>query len=136
MAALHRKIPPFRSVAIETTGIADPATLMYTLTYERFLADRYTYAGCITVMDAVHGPWHMREQPEALRQVVLADVFVISKTDLVDQTLCAAFGQTLEALNPGTPQYSVQALPRADELFRVAADQQRGGPRKRTGRVW
>src|SRR5690606_38034392 len=41
--ALHKKIPPFSALVIETTGIADPAPVMYTLQYERFLADRYTY---------------------------------------------------------------------------------------------
>lgn len=49
--ALHRKIPVFTRIIIEASGRADPATFKYLVEYERFLADRYVYAGCLALVD-------------------------------------------------------------------------------------
>src|SRR3546814_165468 len=43
--ALHKRIPSFSRVIIETTGIADPAPVIYTLRYDHFLAEPYLYGG-------------------------------------------------------------------------------------------
>ncbi|NYT76814.1 hypothetical protein H0A71_07405 [Alcaligenaceae bacterium] len=51
MDALHRKIPKFSRIVIEASAGADPATFKYLVEYERFLADRYVYAGCLTLVD-------------------------------------------------------------------------------------
>src|SRR5690606_32215344 len=61
LAALHKTIPPFSRIIIETTGLADPAAVMHTLKYEGFLRDRYAYAGCITVADCSHGLRHLQD---------------------------------------------------------------------------
>lgn len=134
--ALHRKIPPFSALVIETTGIADPAPIMYTLQYERFLADRYAYAGCITVVDGLHGATQLQSQPEAAQQAVLADVFVLSKADLVDPDTLAALQAALERINPGAPQYRMQALPSPGALLRMASERQGGMPRQDGARAW
>lgn len=54
MDALHRKIPVFSRIVIEASARAEPATFKYLVEYERFLADRYVYAGCLAVVDATH----------------------------------------------------------------------------------
>ncbi|KAA0888525.1 GTP-binding protein [Pusillimonas sp. ANT_WB101] len=51
MDALHRKIPKFARIVIEASAGADPAIFKYLVEYERFLADRYVYAGCLTLVD-------------------------------------------------------------------------------------
>lgn len=51
MDALHRKIPKFSHIVIEASANADPVTFKYLVAYERFLADRYVYAGCLTLVD-------------------------------------------------------------------------------------
>ncbi len=38
----------------------------------------------MTVVDAVNGAAHLDAQPEAVRQVAVADRLVLSKTDLAD----------------------------------------------------
>ena len=55
MLALRRQIKPFRRVLIETSGLADPAPVLFTLKHDRFLAERYAYRGAIVVVDAQHG---------------------------------------------------------------------------------
>ena len=109
--ALHKEIPPFSAVWIETTGIADPAPVMYTLRYERFLSDRYVYAGCLTVVDGQHGLHQLQHQPEAAQQVALADVLAISKSDVVSDKAVWALEQTLRQMNPSASVLCAQNIP-------------------------
>jgi G3E family GTPase len=99
VAALSKLAPrqPSR-VVIETTGLADPAPILKTLLADPFVAHRYRLDGVVTVVDAVHGDAQLAAQPEASRQVAVADRIVLSKTDLADATALRA---RLAALNPG-----------------------------------
>lgn len=119
--ALHKKIPPFSRVIIETTGIADPAPVMYTLSYERFLSDRYVYDGCISVIDGVYGAEQLRRDPVAVQQAVLADALVISKTDLATAQGIAALQQQLSTLNPQALQHFAGDRPGLADLLRSSS---------------
>lgn len=121
MDALHKKTPPFSRVLIETTGIADPAPVIYTLRYERFLAERYRYAGCLSVVDGLNGLAQLERHPEAAQQAVLADALIIGKTDLASGAQIDALRQALTALNPDAPQYDVRSLPDPQELLSPAS---------------
>ncbi|QQB38387.1 GTP-binding protein [Achromobacter deleyi] len=101
MLALNRRIKPFRRVLIETSGLADPAPVLFTLKHDRFLAERYAYQGAIVVVDVRHGPQQMETQPEALRQMALADTVVLGKSDLADAAQLRAVEQAVAAVNPG-----------------------------------
>ncbi|MBP6195577.1 MAG: GTP-binding protein, partial [Methyloversatilis sp.] len=50
-----REIPPITRVVIETTGLADPVPVIYTLMEERFVAARFVCDSVLTVVDATHG---------------------------------------------------------------------------------
>lgn len=101
MQALARKIKPFRHVIIETSGLADPAPILFTLKHERFLAERYAYRGAIVVVSATHGADQLDAQPEAARQLALADTVVISKSDLGSAAQLHDVEQAIAAINPG-----------------------------------
>lgn len=101
MLALSRRIKPFRRVLIETSGLADPAPILFTLKHDRFLAERYAYQGAIVVVDVPHGAAHMADQPEALRQLALADTVVLSKSDLADAAQLRRVEQAVATINPG-----------------------------------
>lgn len=101
MLALGRKITPFRHVIIETSGLADPAPILFTLKHDRFLAERYVYRGAIVVVSATHGAGQLRTQPEAARQLALADTVVVSKSDLADQAQVQQVERAIAAVNPG-----------------------------------
>ena len=73
-----------RRVMIETTGLADPAPILHTLMGDAALAVRYRLDGVVTVVDAVNAAAQLDAQPEAVRQVAVADRLVLSKTDLAD----------------------------------------------------
>ncbi|SEI94963.1 GTP-binding protein [Achromobacter sp. NFACC18-2] len=101
MQALGRKIKPFRHVIIETSGLADPAPILFTLKHDRFLAERYAYRGAVVVVSASHGAAQLDAQPEAARQLALADIVVISKSDLVDAAQLHDVQAAVAAVNPG-----------------------------------
>jgi G3E family GTPase len=101
LQALHRKIPPLSRILVETAGMADPAAVMYTLKYDRFLGERYVYQGCIAVLDGQAGSEALHH-PEVQRQAALADVVVISKTDSATPEHIRALHLAVHALNPGT----------------------------------
>ncbi|HEY3911491.1 MAG TPA: GTP-binding protein [Stellaceae bacterium] len=75
-------IRPFRRIVVETTGLADPAPILYTLGAEPMLDHSLHLAGVVTLVDAVAGADTLVRFAEAARQVALADRLVISKTDL------------------------------------------------------
>ena len=89
-----------RRVVVETTGLADPAPILQTLMGDAFAAVHYRLDGVVTVVDAVHAMDQLDRQPEAVKQVAVADRIVLTKTDLADP---AALRDRLAALNPGAP---------------------------------
>jgi G3E family GTPase len=96
-------LPSFRRIAIETTGLADPGPVAHAL-----LAPEYaTYAcrldGIVTTVDAVHGTSQLQHQPEARRQVAMADRVLLTKTDLASAEEITAVETRIAALNAGTP---------------------------------
>src|SRR5581483_5629956 len=87
------EIPPFGRVVVETTGLADPAPIVYTLLSEPVVKHHFALERVIATVDAVHG---LRE-PESLRQAAAADRLVVTKADLADP---AELVRRLGALNP------------------------------------
>ena len=72
----------FRRIVIETSGLADPAPILFTLGADPMLDHSLTVAGVVTLIDAVNGADSLERFAEARRQAALADTLVITKTDL------------------------------------------------------
>jgi G3E family GTPase len=87
------EIPPFRRVVVETTGLADPAPIVFTLLSEPVVRHHYELDGVVATVDAVHGLRH----EESLKQAAVADMLVVTKTDLADP---APLERRLTRLNP------------------------------------
>ena len=82
VAALH----PAR-VVLETSGLADPAPILHALASDGRLAARLRPAGVVAVVDALRAEELLATQPEARRQLELADRVVLTKPDLAPQRL-------------------------------------------------
>ena len=108
MKALRKEIKPFRRLIIETTGLADPAPVLFTLRQDGFIAQRYRFDGIVTVVDSVHIDQQLARQYEAVKQIALADLLVISKSDLIPAEQLATLKLRLAQLNPAAPQHVVQ----------------------------
>ncbi|PKO89894.1 MAG: GTP-binding protein [Betaproteobacteria bacterium HGW-Betaproteobacteria-12] len=103
-----REIPPVSRVLIETTGLADPVPVIYTLMQEWFVAARYRCDGVITAVDATHAGQQLEVHQEAVRQVAMADRLLITKCDLADASTRAALDSKLDSLNPSAIRIEVR----------------------------
>jgi len=90
----------FDRVVIETTGLADPGPILQTFLTDPYLAGKFRIDGVVTVADAANGPDTLNQQFEAVSQVAMADLLVLSKTDLVSKPDRAVFESRLRSLNP------------------------------------
>ncbi len=108
LRASRREIAPVTRVIIETTGLADPVPVLYTLMEDNFVAARYACDGVATVVSATHGLEQLREFSEATRQVVAADLLFITKCDRATPAMLTSLQAALRELNPGAPQRQVR----------------------------
>lgn len=72
----------FDRVIIETTGLADPAPVLHTLLTDRSIFSQYRLQGVVTTIDAVNATATLDRHPEAQKQAGLADLLLLTKTDL------------------------------------------------------
>ena len=98
-------LKPFKRLVIETTGLADPAPILYTLGADPALDDALAAARVVTTVDALTGAASLTRFPEAARQVAVADRVLITKTDLAAPD--AALLAQLDRLNRATPRVAV-----------------------------
>jgi G3E family GTPase len=87
------EIPAFRRVVVETTGLADPAPILYTLLSEPVVKHHFVPETVVVTVDAQHGLRH----PESVKQAAAADRIVVTKVDLADP---AELELRLARLNP------------------------------------
>ncbi len=90
----------FDRIVIETTGLADPGPILQTLLVDPELARTTRMDGLVTIVDAANGPETLDAQFEAVSQVAMADLILLSKTDLVSTAEAEAFSNRLSELNP------------------------------------
>jgi G3E family GTPase len=89
----------FNRVFIETTGLADPTSILLTLARPE-LCRHYHLDALVTAIDAELGLASLARHEEAAKQVMLADDLVITKTDLTNVTALSHLQRTLTQLNP------------------------------------
>jgi G3E family GTPase len=78
------EISPFSRLVIETTGLADPAPIIATLSADLMLKYHLRLGNVITVVDVPNGVANLASFAESRRQVAVADHIIISKGDLAD----------------------------------------------------
>ncbi len=112
----NARIPPFRRVVIETTGLADPAPILHAVLYHPYLSMRYAVDGVVTVIDAINGSTTLDAHQEAVKQAAVADVLLIAKADMAGDI--ASLKERLRSLNPGAPILdNAESNPSAEALI-------------------
>lgn len=99
MARRMRGALEFDRVVIETTGIADPGPILHTMVVDTVIAPHYRMDGVVTLADAATGAHILDTQFEAVNQIAMADLIVLSKTDLVTPPQLAKFEARLAGIN-------------------------------------
>jgi G3E family GTPase len=115
------EIRRFGRIVVETSGLADPGPILFTLGTDPMLDQRLRLARVVTLIDAVNGADTLGRFAEAARQASVADALVISKTDLAP--FADALCERLDALNPGAERIvGAAASDPARVLFHRADD--------------
>lgn len=105
---LHSKrergvIPRFDRLAIETTGLADPAPIVSTLLAEPVIRNHFRLGNVIVTVDAVNAELHLRNNEESRKQAAIADRLVLTKSDIADAETLDATKKSLAQLNATAP---------------------------------
>jgi len=93
------------AILLETTGLADPAPIVYTVQTNPKMSDNYRIDSIVCLADAKHVNLHLDEvKPEgsineALQQVAFADKILLNKVDLVTEEEKNALKERLAKIN-------------------------------------
>jgi G3E family GTPase len=95
----------FDAILLETTGVADPAPIVYTIQTNPKMSDHYRIDSIVCLADAKHVEQHLDEvKPdgavnEALQQVAFADKILLNKIDLVTKEELQKLKDRLKSIN-------------------------------------
>ncbi|XP_042303195.1 COBW domain-containing protein 1-like [Sceloporus undulatus] len=102
---LMQKKGKFDYILLETTGLADPGAVASMFWVDAELGSDIYLDGIVSVVDAKYGLQHLREEKpsglinEAARQIALADLIIINKTDLVSQEALMKLKTAVRSIN-------------------------------------
>ena len=100
-------VPHFKRLVIETTGLADPAHILANLLNEDIIIHHYRLDAVIVTVDSEYGAAQITQQREASKQAAIADVLLLTKSDLVSATQMDELSAALTLLNPGATQHRI-----------------------------
>ena len=100
LRALRGCLPPIGRVIVETSGLADPGSVVATLATHPLVSDAYALRSVTTLVDAEHGDAQLATHETSRRQVAAADRLLVTKTDRVSTDAVLAIARRLRALNP------------------------------------
>lgn len=107
MLRLREDVPSFERILIETTGLADPAPILHTLMSDQLVTNYFRLDGVITTVDAVNGQDTLDRQFESVKQAAVADRILITKTDMVEESVVTALEARLDEINRAAPRQRV-----------------------------
>ncbi|XP_044776638.1 COBW domain-containing protein 3 isoform X5 [Neomonachus schauinslandi] len=102
---LMQKKGKFDYILLETTGLADPGAVASMFWVDAELGVDIYLDGIITVVDSKYGLKYLEEEKpdglinEASRQVALADIIIINKTDLISEEDLSKLRTTIRSIN-------------------------------------
>ncbi|MEP2889709.1 CobW family GTP-binding protein [Tateyamaria sp.] len=89
----------FDRIVIETTGIADPGPILHSLVVDQLVGPCFRMDGVVTLADAATGAGILQQQSEAVNQIAMSDLIILSKTDLVSTIDLARFETQIAGIN-------------------------------------
>jgi G3E family GTPase len=99
LGQLLKRRERFDHVLIETTGMADPGPVAQTFFLDDDLREQFVVDAIVTLVDARHFEQHLGQLQEPAVQVGFADVVILNKTDLVQDTDLARIEQRIRGIN-------------------------------------
>jgi len=105
---LMRRPGRFDAIVVETTGLADPAPVAQTFFMDDEVRAKTKLDAVVALADAKHLPLRLKDSREAEDQLAFADVVLLNKTDLVDETELERLEQTIRHINPSARIYRTE----------------------------
>jgi G3E family GTPase len=100
-------IPQFNRLVIETTGMADPSPILGNLMNEPVIESVFRLDAVVVTVDSAYGLKQLQEHLEARKQAAVADVLLLTKTDLASADEVNALKEKLIEINPGATQHKI-----------------------------
>ncbi|WRG61599.1 GTP-binding protein [Helicobacter pylori] len=89
-----------KRIIIETTGLANPAPILWTILSDTFLGVHFEIQSVVACVDALNAKMHLTNN-EAKEQIVFADSVLLTKTDLQnDSRALIKLKERIQSLNP------------------------------------
>lgn len=107
IANLMRRKDKFDRIAIETTGLADPAPVIQTFFVDEDVSEQTHLDAIVTVVDAKHISQHW-DADEAIEQIAFADRILLNKVDLVTPEELNALELKIRQINALAKIYRTQ----------------------------
>lgn len=101
-------IPQFNRLVIETTGMADPGPILGNLMNEPVIESTFRLDAVVVTIDSVYGLTQLENNIEAIKQAAVADVLLLTKTDIATPEAIEALQAKLSAINPSATQHLIQ----------------------------
>jgi G3E family GTPase len=96
---LAERFPNVEHLLIETTGIADPASVIRPFFADENLKEIYKYNGTICLVDAINFE-NSPEKEITIKQIVVADLVLIGKAENLSEAPKETLISTLQKINP------------------------------------
>ncbi|GAA8355060.1 GTP-binding protein [Helicobacter pylori] len=99
-----------KRIIIETTGLANPAPILWTILSDTFLGAHFEVQSVVVCVDALNARTHLTNN-EAREQIVFADSVLLTKTDLQnDSAALIKLKEHLQAINPSAEIFDKRAI--------------------------
>ncbi|MDN3627140.1 CobW family GTP-binding protein [Methylobacterium isbiliense] len=107
--ALAGEMPRFGRLVLETSGLSDPAPIINTIQTHPVLKEYFRVAGVITTVDAVNGLASSDDHAEFAKQVAVADLVLVTKTDLASPAVVVSLVERIRTINALAPVRDARA---------------------------
>ncbi|MFP6225350.1 CobW family GTP-binding protein [Helicobacter pylori] len=99
-----------KRIIIETTGLANPAPILWTILSDTFLGAHFEIQSVVACVDVLNAKTHLTNN-EAREQIVFADSVLLTKTDLQnDSAALIKLKEHLQAINPSAEIFDKRAI--------------------------
>ncbi|MFP6301881.1 CobW family GTP-binding protein [Helicobacter pylori] len=99
-----------KCIIIETTGLANPAPILWTILSDTFLGAHFEIQSVVACVDVLNAKTHLTNN-EAREQIVFADSVLLTKTDLQNNSgALIKLKERLQALNPSAEIFDKRAI--------------------------
>ncbi|WQT22390.1 GTP-binding protein [Helicobacter pylori] len=99
-----------KRIIIETTGLANPAPILWTILSDTFLGAHFEIQSVVACVDVLNAKTHLTNN-EAKEQIVFADSVLLTKTDLQNDSVdLIKLKERIQSLNPSAEIFDKRAI--------------------------